>query len=285
MFYHRRPIRDVVRSSYRRLIVPYLFFNSVGILCSWFLAIRDGQMSLGKLLLPVAQIFLDEATDANMALWFLLSLFVVRCLFALLDLMGGTRWLLAVAGCSIATAFILNYFTQVRPCTPVEVSLMGYHLFLQLPSYLGNIFVGLTMYSLGYYLREKQYSHLLFGLLSLIYLIQFFFPASISMKENEVTGPYFLTILYSVAGIVVFNNVFKMTLDRHIAILTHVGQNSMIYYVTHYVFFVLMFGCFGNWFNKLNPWCVFVLMSVLCVLFFVVMDFIFMRTRMKRFVG
>lgn len=49
MFYHRRPIRDVLRSSYRRLIVPYLFFNSVGILCSWFLAIRGGADVIGQI--------------------------------------------------------------------------------------------------------------------------------------------------------------------------------------------------------------------------------------------
>ena len=283
MFYRRKPLREVVRSSCRRLIVPYLFFNGMGILCAWFLCLLDGQMTIGHLLLPVAQMFLDEATGANLALWFLLSLFVVRCLFSALDHLGAAP--LAVACVSIGIAFALNYFTQVNPRPPMVLSFMGYHLFLQLPSYVGNIFVGLSMYALGCGLREKQYDRLLFGLLLVVYLVQFFFPASISMKENEVTGPYFLAILYSVAGIVVFNNVFKMTLDRPLAILTYVGRNSMIYYVTHYVFFVFMFGCFGNWFNRLNPWCVFVLMSVLCVLFFFVMDFIFMRTRMKRFVG
>lgn len=216
-----------------------------------------------------------------MALWFLLSLFVVKVVFALLYRTKISAWIQFIL--FFILAWGMNYYLYVVQPSPKLIPLGSYHFLLQVPSYLGNFCFGLAMYSLGLLMRDRQYTKPVLVLAVIVYLVQFFFPSAISMKEDQTTGPFPLAFAYSLAGIIVFDNIFRRFLNKSIPVLTHVGRNSMIYYVTHYVFLSVVFSIIDT--RTMNTWLLFVGVSVLMCMYLFLMDFIFTRPKLQWMVG
>ena len=114
MFYKEKTEKDVLKSTFRRLIVPYITFNIVGIVV---LALEKyqsgGALSITSLTKEVlVTIFLNEAVYPNLALWFLLSLFIVRNAFNILRKLNVKT--LAVLLVSLACLFTIYYLCYYR---------------------------------------------------------------------------------------------------------------------------------------------------------------------------
>ena len=122
------------------------------------------------------------------ASWFLLSLFVARLTF--------------------------NYlYTKVHPilitiffaCTAYGIFLMTSHgwTFLNVPTfYMGNMCHGLSVYSLGYYIKDKQFSKVWFLPALILFLLKYFIPAGIDFRTNEASGVNFmLAVTYGMSGL------------------------------------------------------------------------------------
>ena len=58
-------------------------------------------------------------------------------------------------------------------------------------------------------------------------------------RGNDSEGSnYFLCIIYELAGCIVVNNVFRNIANKKIMLLSHIGQNSMIYYFDYFRLYV-----------------------------------------------
>lgn len=84
MFYKQRPIREEFHKSFKRLIIPYIYFSIIGTILLWGKLIVCNEFSYKSILTPIKSVLLAGAVPGNLALWFLLSLFIVRLLFTII---------------------------------------------------------------------------------------------------------------------------------------------------------------------------------------------------------
>ena len=114
-------------------------------------------------------------------------------------------------------------------------------MLLYIPYYIGNIFHGLACYSAGHLLKEKQFNRYILLLSLVLFLIHFIYPSILGVRSNSCDKNYFLGTIYNLSGIIVFNNIFYRFFNKKIGLLSYVGQNSMVYYVTHYIVLSVIF--------------------------------------------
>lgn len=79
MFFRTKPRREFYRSNARRLLVPFAVFSLIGYLLWLPGVISNDSLSLTyKIFAPTMQLVKEGSLTANMPLWFLLSLFLVK---------------------------------------------------------------------------------------------------------------------------------------------------------------------------------------------------------------
>lgn len=283
MFYKEQPLRKVLISGLKRFIVPYIIFNIVGGLCDIFLSCynQTANRSIHDLLImPFSVTYYNEATYSNLALWFLLSMFVVKVLFALLRKIKMP--ILPICLFFFVIGFLMNHYRDDLSSLSVSFGLFGKKIYLLIPYYFGNMCYGLAVYCLGYLLKDIQFRKYVFFSCIAIYIIHFWFPYIMDVRANE-TNNYILVFLYNIAGIITFDNIFKNKLDRDIPLLSHVGRNSMVYYVTHFVFMSFIFGIFGN--IVANKWYLYITGVILTSIFLFLSDILFRYKNVKWIIG
>lgn len=243
MFYKEKTEKDVLKSTFRRLIVPYITFNIVGIVV---LALEKyqsgGALSITSLTKEVlVTIFLNEAVYPNLALWFLLSLFIVRNAFNILRKLNVKT--LAVLLVSLACLFTIYYLCYYRWAGYDNIPYTfawGGHVSKNILLLFGNICCGMALYCLGYLLKNIQYSKYVVIASGIVYLIHIFIPTGIDFRIID-SDNLALAILFSLSGIILYDFIFKRHLNKRIPVLTYIGRNSMTYYVTHYVIMSALF--------------------------------------------
>lgn len=167
-------------------------------------------------LTPIKEILLTGSAQGNLALWFLLSLFIVKVIFGFLH--------------------------QHRMPTLIVVALFGGLGFLQhlmgnpLPYYFANICSGLFFFAMGYWLHDYEKSTKVIVICALAYVL---FIATevpfVKMRNNELAqGSYAMWLFFSVCGCVATNATFKR-IPYNFPILSWIGRNAMPIYVTHWL--------------------------------------------------
>ena len=163
---------------------------------------------------------------------------------------------------------------------------IGNHSFqLQFPFYIGNMFHGLAFYTLGYCLKDKQFNRYILMLAVIAFVLKFFFFAFMDFRGNNTSGSnYLLCVVYELSGCIVANNVFRHWLDREIPLLTHIGRNSMVYYLVHYplMTFIVMF---LNPFPGSTAFVRFALLTIILIVLLIVSDYIFRIKKLRFFIG
>ena len=91
MFFKQRPFKVELHKNYRRLILPYIFFSIIGIFLFWLKLGIIKEFSAKSLISPFKFILFEGAPQGNLALWFLLSLFVVKNIFSYLHLIVSSN--------------------------------------------------------------------------------------------------------------------------------------------------------------------------------------------------
>ena len=112
------------------------------------------------------------------------------------------------------------------------------NLKINFPPYCISFFTGLFFYSMGFYLKNFQYSRWLFFLSILAVLsITLFMPTFINMRDSTVRyGNFVIWFPYALSGIIVINNLVKnIPYLLNISLIIKIGQNSMPIYVTHWI--------------------------------------------------
>lgn len=192
MFHSKKAVKEMVISSAKRLLKPYVVFSLIAHLCCCLSCVVSGDYNIIHYTLsPVKQILLFEAPSWNLPLWFLISLFVVKNFFNYWSL-HFNPYILLVFG---VVAFLTSHNSQVNP------------IFIQ------NIALGLFFYTCGYIIGKVKMSKILFVILGCVYLWAFFHPSYVDFRANIVDNHtnYILWLVACIVGILLYNHIFVIT--------------------------------------------------------------------------
>ena len=266
MLYKKRGVKEEFQKCWSRLLVPYLVINvlciSVRILISLFITKEATVLEILKV-----DLYRESDVFCN-PLWFCLSLALVRILY---QVFSKERIKPVIVALSFIIAFLLFLY-----CYRLGVD----RRIINIPPWVGNIFLGLFFYGLGDLMKEFQYKNYCFVISAVLFVFFLFVPSYLDFYKN-ISEKYLLAIVYNLSGIILFNNIFKRWLNVKIPLLTHVGANSMIYYITHYTFFIALF----YHYVEAPGWLVYIVSFLLTVVFLYLMDLVFTKTRMKKLIS
>ena len=199
----------------KKLLVPFVVFSILGyILSAYYLWTSCDTNWVHYILTPMKELVLAGSIGGNDVLWFLTSLFMVQVLYNELIKRDVKPWFMVVV--------------------PLTIAITCHVLGISKPEYLANVSLGMALYSLGYLLRELQYKRKTFFMTFAVYvLIMLFCPSHIDLRTNALNdgGYYVLALLFSMAGCVSINYVFKHL--AAIPIINYIGRKSMDFYVMH----------------------------------------------------
>ena len=262
MFYKNRTLKEEFNKCWRRLLIPFLTINAICILIRVFI-FKDATP------LEILKVDLYRESDVMCSpLWFCLSLSLVRLLYQ--DFSNKRIKILFIIA-SLVIAFLLHLYSYK----------LGDERIINLPPWIGNIFSGYFFYGLGDLLSNNQFNNYSFTISAILFGVFLFFPYSLDFYKNA-SDNYMLSIVYDLSGIILFNNIFKRCINTRTPLLTHLGANSMIYFITHYTFFYLSF---SSPIVETPVWVNCLISFILTTLFLFIMDILFTKTRMRWLIG
>lgn len=215
MYYHHRENKLALRNGFFQLIVPFLFFSSIGVIIHTLRTLIQGCADWGEYLyLQIHQFLWDVSFKGNDPLWFLFVLFMVKLLFNGLEKFN-VLWI------SLICFLVFNAL---------------YYLHLDCPYFLASIPAGFIFYTLGYTFKHRQYNKIVASLSAIVYILCALFGwVIVDMHWNICNiGNYILWVPTSLAGIVLFNYLFKL-FPFTIGLLEWIGKHAIILYVTHWL--------------------------------------------------
>lgn len=269
MLYRRKPLNEVIYESSRRLLLPWAIFTFVPIIIGLIHNVAIGEEVVPYLSGKFQYVCQNAATNMNLAIWFLPCLFFVRVLFEIVHGEIGIHPIL-VAIVSLAFAFWMN--------------LKGAEI---LPYWLGTIGLGLAFYSLGNTLKTSQFNKWVLMAAVAVYLLSFVFPSLSNIRFNTFSSWYLVGVLYGIAGIVLFDNLFSRFLDKEVPLLSHIGRNSMVYLIVHWPIMVLSaeFLRCGRFLPTFSPIVQYISATIMMIISLFVADKIFSMKYFSWMVG
>lgn len=190
MLYHEKPVFVVIKSNARHLLKPFLIFSLIG----WLVIVPASSLvlrhqSIWVLLHDTIAFFLREGyLRGNPPLWFLLSFFSVKVLFAL-----SRQYKISVVAVSLM-AFL--------------IAVIHNRWLTSCPAYIGNISNGLFFYTLGYQLRKVQFKRNAFLMAVFVTLASLPFCSYLDFRANRIysgNGVYVINELFMAGEIVMVN--------------------------------------------------------------------------------
>lgn len=221
IFYKQEEIDKVCKAGYKRLLIPYIVWGGWGFITHYLQPFVAGDISVSYAFLTgLKTIVLSGKIVGNSAIWFLLSLFMVRLLWHFLVKID--RIIVVVITIVITTVIIISI--------KQDCSAMLY------PEYLYNTFLGLTFFSIGALLKESQNHKILFCTSVIVYLLLLLSnPSRVDFFHSKlIEGNVAMWMIQSLCGIFIINNLSKKCL-AYTGFLQYVGKNAMVYLVTHFV--------------------------------------------------
>ncbi|MCR5362763.1 MAG: acyltransferase family protein [Bacteroidales bacterium] len=230
MMHRLQSMSEITLKSVKRLFVPYVIFLVIGFLLDVVRYHYEG-IDVTRPVFYKYEIHTFLTTSifwSTGASWFLLTLFVVRLIFNAL--------------CPKMKPYVITIVFAVLSCMLwwLEKMRIEQQTSFYIPFYIGTMCHGLAVYSLGFSLKEKQFSKLWILLAIAVEMLRFIVDSRIDFRSNNAGSDFFpLGIVYGMAGCIVFNNIFKRWLDRPIPLVTYIGRNSMVYYLMHYPIMII----------------------------------------------
>lgn len=217
MFYKRQSFKDCVQKSAKKLLYPFFTFTILGYLVYVLIFLSEGNHELSDyFIIPLKELVLDGSIYGNKPLWFLFSFFIVQVIFSVVE--NNMKYPIFI----IIPAIIIVYtlFLYDNP----------------LPRYFGNVNSGLVFYTLGYVLRKKQFSPYVSVTAIITYILFVIFGITfVDMFPNILRqGIYLHWFVFAIAGCITINSIFER-IPYRFELLSCVGRNSMVLYVTHYL--------------------------------------------------
>lgn len=224
-----RPVKEEIKKSFRRLIIPYFYFSIIGTIVFWTTLCVFGSMSFKSYISQViTRLLLDGAVPGNLVLWFLLSLFMVRIIFSIIHKQLTSTHKLSAKCVWMAAAVVLSTMF-----VPVYYLLeLNYKVY---PLWFSNISSGLLFFIAGYLLRNfHPKKAFILMLLAGYVLVMIYYPTVVDMRSGKlIQGDFLLWIPTTLLGILAFNSLFSVWC-RHKNIFSAIGARTMPYYCMHW---------------------------------------------------
>lgn len=222
-FRAKEEYNSFVKKKIKTLLVPYLFFSIITMLCNGVLAITHGN---SYDILSIVKLYLVQKRYT--LLWFLTCLFLAeQCMFLLEKLYlklecKKISWILL---CIVE--FILFYFYRIK-------------IGIELPWNADLVLIGLAFMNLGRYIREIDFMNklqkhqLLLGSVLVFWCIllswfNYYYFGKVDWYSNQY-GNFTLYLLSAYAG--VFGTIFLAN-RVDCGGLASLGKNSLIFYGLH----------------------------------------------------
>ena len=100
-----------------------------------------------------------------------------------------------------------------------------------------------------------------------------------------MSGYFLVAIAYEIAGCIIVNNVFLRWMNKQIALLTYVGQNSMVFYLIHFPVMFVTVHHLSQYRDISNKGIIFFVTSLIVTISLIMADRIFKHDKMKFIVG
>lgn len=225
MFHKERPVAEVAQNGFHKLIVPFVLYALAGQLIEWYkLYFLEGDKDiLHYLYIPLRGLLLAGSTAGNLPLWFLLSLFLTKVIITWTDNHHFNRLSVFLLALTIAgLGAISKKYTERIPYTIL------------------NTCEGMVFYISGIWMRERQYGKFTFMATTIFFImLVVLFPSDVDFRsDTTLSGLWGVYIVGSMAGIIVFNNLFRHKFFQ-LPALTSIGRKSMSYYCAHWILFSL----------------------------------------------
>lgn len=212
------------KTSAKRLLLPWLIFGLFGLAVFYLTIVRHPHDSIKFICDSIRTVVIELAMPGNLALWFLMSLFVCRIFTSAIKI-STTKHAHAMAIIGFLLAFLLYKY-------PPEL----YGFTMVFP----DIFMALFFYAAGYIFRYKQYDKRI-AIVAVVILagLSVLDHSILDMRTNGVKSlPVTYVLFYprALCGIIVFNYIIANLLPQAYlskSILSYIGRNSMGYYVLH----------------------------------------------------
>ena len=261
-FFVTRDRSAVLKKDTHKLLRYFMIYSGIGWVVWVVCGQMDGSLHLRDCFIQTLKLFIfNGSIKGNGALWFLLSLFIVRQLSNMLIVklkMDISIPILAIACFVIAfTLYAIGWYNYSW--------------------WFGNVFSGMCFFLLGYWLKNKEnntalfiISTLFFALIVLAYCVGWVgdFPYLYMHANKMYKGNYLLFYPTALAGIIMTNNFFRL-LCKHVrfSILEYIGKNSMTFYTTHWILFVIVTFVTHYFFNVEKPVILFIILLGSCIVF------------------
>lgn len=117
-----------------------------------------------------------------------------------------------------------------------------------------------------------------------LYAAHLCFPSYLDFRINSVIqGKYLVSVIMNLTGIIVFNNLFFRFINTRIPLLTYIGNNSMVYYITYYTFFHILFVFLSYY--KIDEINLYIITLIISVIFLIGMDYFFRCKKVRWVIG
>ena len=265
MFYKPKPTKQLLVSGGHKLLLPWLVFGVAGHLINCVNLMTDGDYNWKHYFLtPFKELLFTGGLEGNRPLWFLFTLFWTQLIFNYLFQKKLSAYWMVFGGLIWA---IIMY-------------LLGYNS----PTYMVNIPLAIAVYALGYLWKDNQFTKRYVSIALIAYLSLMIYCLSHLIFAANVLNPegvYVLSLVFSIAGCILFNNIFKYI--PHFPVLQYIGRHSMVYYISHWLMLTLCLIIFGKLWHS-NFWLV-VVMGVSCLFFPPMLEQILKVFHLERILG
>ena len=278
------PTLELCKKSFKRLLLPFFVFILIGLLLD---AIIKFTKEPGLLFLTFAKgemvtILTTSIIWPTAASWFLLSLFVARISFNVLHQKVHALLLVVFFACA---AYAIHLFNCRAWGIDIHISSLNTHILFP-TFYVGNMCHGISLYSLGNYLKVKQFNNKIFIIAAFFFILKYFIYAGIDFRANTPSGTNFmLAVVYGMSGCIVVNNIFYKIANIEIPFVSYIGRNSMVYYLVHFPVMFTTTSLFWTPFENKELWVRFVVLSLVVTLFLFLADYIFRVKKIRFLIG
>lgn len=207
--------QPLIKKLTKKFIVPFVVLIPVTIILYILSELIKGTEPniCGIIYSFMAQTFHNGAPWWNIPLWFLLTFFFVK----------------------IITCNYTGKYTLIFTLICLSLGAMHHFTIGENFNYIGNTAIATLFYILGYRSKDINLNNGWFVLLGILFISVFFLmPCAFDIYGNKPRfGNYFLSIIMSIVGIILFNKALNYLKFLHITPLIFIGQNAIVFLIFH----------------------------------------------------
>lgn len=221
LFSNIKDLSTTILQGYKKLIKPFLFFSIIGYVVNAIFLIETHNIHWNILYSPLITIWQGGFLWGNEPLWWLITLFLVKCIYSLVN--NQNR--IIVFFITICSLLIANW-----------LCLIGFDK----PLWIGNTMQASFFFGMGYLLKDGINRVEVLSISIILYVVSIFIiPSDIGMVWNSLNrGNYFIAAFGYLGGCIVWYNLATLFFSES-RLLSYIGKNSLIIYGTHNILLVL----------------------------------------------